>query len=516
MILENFYKYLFQNQKPMLRKIRLTAAIVFFVLITLLFLDFTGTLYQWLGWTARIQLLPAILALNTGVFVTLIVFTLIFGRVYCSVICPLGIFQDVLARIVRAKKKAYSFTKDISWLRYSILTLFILCLIIGFSPVITLLDPYSLFGRIANNHFAPFLQWGDNLLAYFAERANSYLFYKTDVWVKSIPTFIIAVITFITLAVLVWRNGRTYCNSVCPVGTVLGFLSRYSVFRIAIDAEKCNKCSLCARSCKSACIDSNEYMVDRSRCVACMNCIGKCKKEAISYKPVFAKKNPGILQTEKVTVTSDQGNKTRRGFLTVSAIFALSSLLKAQEKKVDGGLAVIAEKKKSVRNIPILPPGSISETNMKQRCSACQLCVSVCPNNVLRPSENLLTFMQPEMSFERGYCRPECTKCSEVCPSGAIRPITKAQKSSLQIGQAKLILQNCMVLKDNINCNNCERHCPTKAIQMVQSDPDVKESRKIPVINGERCIGCGACETLCPARPFSAIYVEGQEIHRFI
>lgn len=161
-------------------------------------------------------------------------------------------------------------------------------------------------------------------------------------------------------------------------------------------------------------------------------------------------------------------------------------------------------------------PGSLSARNMAQHCTACQLCVSACPNQVLRPSADLRKLMQPEMSYERGYCRPECTKCSEVCPAGAIRPITKADKSSVQIGHAVWVKKNCIPLTDGVQCGNCARHCPTGAIQMVPSIPEDKDSPKIPVINVERCIGCGACENLCPARPFSAIYVEGHERHRII
>ena len=153
---------------------------------------------------------------------------------------------------------------------------------------------------------------------------------------------------------------------------------------------------------------------------------------------------------------------------------------------------------------------------MAQRCTACQLCVSVCPNGVLRPSTDLMTLMQPEMSYERGYCRPECTKCSEVCPAGAIQRIDRAEKSSIQIGHAVWIRDNCMPLTDGVECGNCARHCPTGAIQMVSSVPGDALSVKIPVVDAERCIGCGACENLCPSRPFSAIYVEGHERHRTV
>ncbi len=497
----------------MLRTIRLTLATVFFSFITLLFLDFTGTLHGWFGWMAKTQFLPAILALNAGVVIFLIALTLVFGRIYCSVICPLGVFQDVMAWVGRRRKKLpYSYSPARSWLRYGMLGIFVVALVAGFAQLAALLEPYSAYGRMANNFFAPLWQWGNNLLAHLAERADSYAFYETEVWMKSLSTFIISVATFVVLAVLAWRNGRTYCNTICPVGTVLGFFSRFSLLRITINTDKCNGCSVCARNCKAACIDHKQHQIDYSRCVACMNCIGKCKHNAIGYQARWTKAEP---KAAVITQTSST-DQARRSFLTATALLATTSLLKAQEKKVDGGLAAIQNKKIPNRSTPLVPAGAASLRHMTQHCTACQLCVSACPNQILRPSSSLKTLMQPEMSYERGYCRPECTKCSEVCPTGAIRPVTKEEKSSVQIGHAVWVKANCIVLTDEVECGNCSRHCPVAAIHMVPMDSADEKSRKIPVVNDERCIGCGACENLCPSRPFSAIYVQGHEIHKIV
>lgn len=490
-------------------KIRKILAGIFFMGITLLFLDFTGSIHAWLGWMAKIQFLPAVLALNFGVVIVLVLLTLLMGRIYCSVICPLGVLQDIFGWFgKKVKKNRYTYSKPLNILRYVMLGVLVVALVAGFTSIAALIAPYSAFGRIATTFLAPVYQWGNNLLASWAESMNSYAFYSVDVWWKGGITFIVALVTLIVLFVLAFKNGRTYCNTICPVGTVLGFLSRFSYLKPVIDTSKCNGCGLCARNCKASCIDSKNHAIDYSRCVVCLDCIDKCRQGAIKYVP-----------RSKAVASAPSGasaDKGRRAFITTTALMAGASIAHAQKVKMDGGFATIEDKKIPNRETPLTPPGSLSARNLAQHCTACQLCISACPNQVLRPSSDLSNFMQPVTSFERGYCRPECVKCSEVCPTGAIKPITKEEKTAIQIGHAVWIADNCVVNRDNEKCDNCFRHCPTGAIQMVAKDPNDKKSPKIPVINTERCIGCGACENLCPSRPFSAIYVEGHEVHREI
>ena len=497
----------------MLRKIRIILASVFFIGVTLLFLDFTGAAHAWLGWMAKVQFLPAVLALNFGVVAILLVLTLLFGRVYCSVICPLGVMQDIISWIHGKTKKKnrfrFSYSPAINWLRYGVLALFIVALVAGLHSLVALVAPYSAYGRIASNLLAPVYQLGNNFFAWIAERAGSYAFYSTEVWIRSGATFAVAAATFAVVAVLAWKHGRTWCNTICPVGSVLGLFSRFSVFAPVIDTEKCRNCGLCGKQCKSSCINMKGHEIDYSRCVACMDCIETCKEGAIHYACRYGKKG---------SPSPAQGNvdNSKRAFLVSSAIATTAVAAKAQEMKVDGGLAEIERAAKPERQTRLVPAGSLSLKNFADHCTACQLCVSVCPNQVLTPSTSLMTLMQPEMSYERGYCRPECTKCSDVCPAGAIRPISVEEKSSTQIGHAVVCLDNCVVNTDEVSCGNCARHCPAGAISMVRKNPDDPKSLRIPVVNEERCIGCGACENLCPARPFTAIHVEGHEVHKTI
>lgn len=490
----------------MLRKLRITIASVFFICITLLFLDFTGTIHSFAGWMAKIQFLPSLFALNFIIVAVLLVLTLLFGRVYCSVICPLGVMQDLIGWMgKKSKKNRYSYSPAKQWLRRSVLALFALSVVLGWHALIAIIAPYSAYGRIAENLLAPIYRLANNGLAIIAEHIDSYAVYGVDVWIKSGITFAVALLTLGIVGFLAWRNGRTYCNTVCPVGTILGAFSRYSLFRPVIDTELCNGCRKCARNCKAACINPLQHSIDYSRCVACMDCLDVCAQNAIKYS---LRRQPSSSRQE-----ATGSGISRRKFLSLSGAIAVGAVAKAQNDTFDGGLAVIEDKKVPKRNCRLIPPGSVSIKNLSTKCTGCQLCVSACPNNVLRPSTSLNSFMQVEMSYEKGWCRPECTRCSEVCPTGAILPITAENKTAVRVGKARIIKENCLSFNGTAHCGTCAKRCPAGAIIMVSSDPDDSNSPKIPAVNAEKCIGCGACEHMCPSRPFSAIVVDGYEVH---
>ena len=478
----------------MLRKIRITLASIVFILCAALFLDGSGTVSSWFGWLAKLQFLPALLALNLAVVIVLIVLTLIFGRAYCSVICPLGIMQDGISHISsmrKGKKARFRWSPEVKWLRYSILALFIIALAAGLTSVSALLAPYSAFGRIATSLVRP-----------------------------ALPTAIIAGVTLLVVGILAWIGGRTYCNTVCPVGTVLSFISRFSLLRPVIDADKCRNCRACEHKCKASCINIDNHEIDYSRCVDCFNCLDSCRFGALKYRMAWNRKACGAAvqgnaASSAKAVASDEGkhNAGRRAFISSSVIAATAIALEAQEKKVDGGYAAVTAKKAPERTNPIVPFGAVSLRHFHQHCTRCQLCVSQCPNDVLRPSTSLDRLMLPEMSYENGWCRPECTKCSEVCPAGAILEITPEEKTAIHVGTASVDLDLCVVNRDNVNCGNCARHCPAGAIKMVRENPDDENSLRIPTVLEDRCIGCGACEFLCPSRPYSAIHVNGRIDH---
>lgn len=488
----------------MLRKIRIVLAVVFFAAITLLLLDFTGILHTYLGWMAKVQLLPAVLALNFGVIAGLLVLTLVLGRVYCSVICSMGVMQDCFSWLGgKFMKNRFHYTKGHTVLRIVALVIFVALMVLGLNAIAILVAPYSAYGRIATTLFQPVYMWVNNMIAYFCERADTYAFYHVDVWVKSVVVLVVSVVTFVVIGFMSFRWGRLWCNTICPVGTVLGFLSKFAWIKPHIDDKKCVGCGKCAKNCKSQCINPETHEIDYSRCVACMDCMDNCKLGAIKLSGGCGKKQ---------TKAGEEVDTSRRKFVVTTAAVGAAMAVEAQATKVDGGLAVIEDKQLPERQVPVKPFGAQGLKHFSQHCTACQLCVAECPEKVLRPSKNLTTMMQPEMQFDKGYCRPDCTRCSEVCPAGAIKKIDIAEKSAISVGHAVTVPHNCL-LSSGEECHACERHCPTGAITIMEG---IEGAHNNVTVNEQLCIGCGACEHYCPVRPFSAIYVEGRETHQTI
>jgi ferredoxin-type protein NapF len=482
----------------MLRITRTILAVLSFAGLSLLFLDTSGILPTHLAFLGKIQLVPALLSGSFTAVAALLALTLAFGRVYCSVLCPLGVLQDVLARAGR--KGRFRFAPGKTATRVVAFAIFAGAFFTSIPIVFALLEPYSSFGRIAADLAAPIWQSGNNLLALMSERAGSFAVASTPVLQKGLAGLCAAIATFAVIGFLAWKSGRTWCNTICPVGTALGFLSRISLFKARIDKHSCVHCGLCAKSCKANCIDADNGDIDSSRCVSCFNCLGTCRRGALAYAPAWTPRDHAGKETSSPDLA-------RRTLLT--ALVTVGAPVMAFAKDRNKPIPALTRKARSERSTPITPPGSTGLKAFTERCTGCQLCVSTCPNLVLSSFDRGEGMLQPVLSFEHGFCRVNCVNCSTVCPTGAIRPITVEEKSVTQIGRAYINYDACIVSKDNVVCTSCFRHCPPKAITLV-GDGEIKT----PVVDNERCTGCGACEYLCPARPFSAIWVEGNLEHR--
>ena len=493
----------------LIKKLRVAVSLIFLLSIIVLFLDLSFSLPEnFAGYPVYLQFVPSLLkfiSIGTvaaaGFFIVLLL-TVLFGRIYCSTICPLGILQDVITYIRKQfKKLRYSYSKPFTKTRYSVLAAAVILLLSGSVIGLLLLDPYSNFGRIILNIIRPATIGLNNAVAFTSEHFNQYWFYPVE-W-KGVEPFAV-LFSFSFLAVVIWlsiKYGRLYCNTVCPVGTLLGFISKYSIFRLTIEEENCKGCSACEKVCKSSCIDTKNKYIDFSRCVDCFNCFTVCPTSGIKFKFAYSSK-------KEKTQTADED---KRDFLKKTAVYFIgtSIIAKAQEK-----IEVYKESTKPVlRKYAVSPPGSSSLENFTDNCTACHLCVAACPTQVLQPSfleYGLLGIMQPRMDYKKGFCNYDCTICGSVCPSGAILEQKIETKKLIQLGKAQFEKENCIVYSQGTDCGACAEHCPTKAVHM-ELDPEV--NRKSPHINEETCIGCGACEYACPTFPYKSIWVKSNPEH---
>jgi polyferredoxin len=496
-----------------LRTIRIIFSILVLISISFAFIDLRHLLpAKYFNTVLSLQFVPSVLkfigvaSIAAGGFIVVLILTLLTGRTYCSFLCPLGILQDIFSRTggrIKKRFRRFGYKKPFTILRYSILAVTLAVSFIWGIYLLTLLDPYSIFGRIMTFFVMPAALYINNFLAGVLGKFDIYTF--TNITVKGFPLVVYAIpVTFLLLVgVLSFTKGRLYCNTVCPVGTFLGLISKISLLRIRFDDNKCTRCGRCAIACKSSCIDFLNKKVDVTRCVDCFNCIKSCPDKALYYRWSVIKKKENAAE----------GTDERRRGIIAGMIFFLFGI--SEVSRSQGGHTPVPAKKSTVkeaRKYPVCPPGATRMDIFNNECTACSLCITACPNKVLQPSfreYGISGIMQPRMDYHKSFCTYNCVICTEVCPTNALHPLALEAKKLTQLGIAVFIKENCVVNTEKTACGACSESCPTKACHMVPFEGNLV----IPEVTNDLCIGCGHCEYACPTTPFKAIFVDGNPVH---
>ncbi len=430
-----------------------------------------------------------------GLLVVLLL-TLLFGRIYCAVLCPLGILQSVIAFFAKPKKRLphYHYLPSNSALRYGMLMAVIVSVGLGSLSLLNLVEPFSLFGKLATTLLMPTYVLLRNHLVSLLHVFDIYSVFTIT---RPFPDLEILLGSLFVLMLLVWslRSGRKFCNAICPVGTFLGLLAGFSRYRISFNVTACTACGRCEMVCPANCIDSHRQIINASRCLSCFNCLKECPQVALVYAPALSNH------------TSNQVNEQpkRRLVLKLMAII-LPAITIIPLRNLFKWLFV----KFFRAPISPTPPGSQHVDRFAHRCTACHLCVSACPTAVLQPAwrnYGLLGLLQPTMDYTKGYCDYQCRLCGDICPTGAILPLSLENKQITQIGKAYLIENRCIVYSHQKDCGACAEVCPTHAVFTKK-----KGHISYPIIKVEHCIGCGRCEFVCPQMP-KAIYVQANVQH---
>ena len=497
-------------RSPFLRRFRILISAIVFICFFLVFADFRHLIpSKYINILLYLQFIPSILkfhdlgTLASAGFAAVLVLTLVTGRTYCSFLCPLGIGQDINSRIggrIRKKFRRYGYKKPFTVIRYTLLAVTFTVAVIWGIYLVTLLDPYSIFGRFMTYFAKPVLILINNFLAGILGKFDIYTLHHTPAEGFHILAYSIPVFFFLLIAGLSLTKGRLYCNMICPVGTLLGLFSKASILRIKINESKCTMCGLCSVRCKSSCIDFLKHDVDVSRCVNCFNCISTCPDKAISFGIVTMKKKESEVDTEK--------RKFVAGSLAL--IFGLPLAVRAQDQSTP--VPKKASTVKENRTCPVCPPGGGSIEDFNTDCTACSLCITACPNNVMRPAllqYGIKGMMQPVMDYQKSFCTYNCTICTEICPTNALSPLALEAKKLTRIGKVSFIKDNCIVKTEKTACGACSEACPTKAVYMIPYEGNLL----IPETNTDICIGCGHCEFACPTTPYKSIFVDGLPVH---
>ena len=493
----------------LLKKIRVAVAAVFLLSVSFLFLDFRNILPPGLHtFLVSTQLVPSVIrtivmfsGASIGLFIVLLL-TIFFGRVYCSTICPLGTFQDVAIRIAQRvnRRRRFKFEQPFYTIHYIVFFFAGVFALFGSLVLLNLFEPFSNYGRILTNLVSPSVVLANNAIGNILGLFGLLFLFQIPLLHISIISVLASLIFLGFVLYLSYNYGRLFCNLLCPAGALLGMISRFSIFKIVIDENNCKECGLCERVCKANCINSDLKEIDFAACVGCFNCLDACPTGGMSYE----------RRWKKTSNLFPMVNEGRREVLKTTIFPVLGLLLPNvnRDSTAENNHRDFDES----HSHPISPPGSISVEHFTNRCTACHLCISSCPTQVLFPSfldYGVVGIFQPKMNYAASYCNFDCVICSEVCPTGAILPLDSNRKKQVQIGKVHFVKDDCIVVTKKKDCGACSEHCPTKAVKMVTYE----QRLVVPEINDEICVGCGACEHACPVQPRKAIYVKSNPVH---
>jgi ferredoxin len=488
-----------------LRGFRIVFSSVAFVIITALFLDITNRIPP--SWSVAItafQFGPALLKTFSAVgfaavgVAVVVLLTLLFGRVYCSHLCPLGALQDIVIwfRNGKTKHRTFPYRPAQFTLHYFFTVLIIITAVAGSLVLLNLFEPFSSYGRMLTAIVRPAVLVVNNATAIVLTSSNSLGIAEIPIYGFTLWNFSIPILFLIMIIALTWWRGRLFCNLLCPVGGVLSLLSRFSLYKITIKGTECIDCGLCERVCRAECIDSKNRTIDFAACVGCFDCIGSCSANGMSY--TYQRRMPVAPKTE-----SDR----RIVLMGLSAALIDTTGI----RNIPGVTTAEGSAYAMAKKIPAVPPGGLSQNHFEQFCTACHRCIGICPTHVLQPSfleYGFAGILQPKMDFDVNYCNYDCTLCGEVCPTGAILPRVRQEKKQIQVGKVTFVKEDCIVETRKKDCGACAEHCPTKAVKMVPYGKIF-----IPEIDNQYCVGCGACEHACPTIPRKAIYVTPNSVH---